>query len=246
MHGQPLFFVLINSFSLYLISTNTSCMKTRSTLYLIAIVVACTQLLSSCGTTKEQAFHKKRYSNWNWVKADGKVEHKAVKAERPVQKQKTHIAQNRLEEQPEVIVQELETITEEGTAPVVAVAPEKVERKKGHTPNHKPILSNIIARMERNTASMETQNLAEPVASKKENRNNSNGKSDADVDLIILVILAIIIPPLAVYLVDGTSTRFIINLILTLLGWGLFAAITPFLGLILLIAVIHALLIVLE
>jgi uncharacterized membrane protein YqaE (UPF0057 family) len=36
---------------------------------------------------------------------------------------------------------------------------------------------------------------------------------------ILLIILAIILPPLAAFLVVGLSTHFWINLILTLLGW---------------------------
>ena len=36
---------------------------------------------------------------------------------------------------------------------------------------------------------------------------------------ILLIILALILPPLAAFLVVGLSTHFWINLILTLLGW---------------------------
>ncbi len=41
----------------------------------------------------------------------------------------------------------------------------------------------------------------------------------AEVDMIVLVILAILIPPLAVYLHSGIGTSFWISLILTLLFW---------------------------
>ena len=36
---------------------------------------------------------------------------------------------------------------------------------------------------------------------------------------ILLIILALILPPLAAFLVVGLSTYFWVNLILTLLGW---------------------------
>lgn len=36
---------------------------------------------------------------------------------------------------------------------------------------------------------------------------------------ILLILLALILPPLAAFLVVGLSTHFWINLILTLLGW---------------------------
>ncbi|MEZ4829249.1 MAG: YqaE/Pmp3 family membrane protein [Bacteroidia bacterium] len=72
----------------------------------------------------------------------------------------------------------------------------------------------------------------------------SRDKTAEDLDPIILIVLAILIPPLAVYLYDGSATnRFWLNLILALLGYGALG----FLGFYYiggLIAVIHALLIV--
>lgn len=68
--------------------------------------------------------------------------------------------------------------------------------------------------------------------------------ASGDVDLVILVILAIFIPPLAVYLKEGATTRFVIDLILALIGifaWWIF----PFAGLAYLAAIIYALIIVL-
>ncbi|MBI1226700.1 MAG: YqaE/Pmp3 family membrane protein [Bacteroidetes bacterium] len=42
-------------------------------------------------------------------------------------------------------------------------------------------------------------------------------KNGSDTDLLLLVILAILLPPVAMALYDGISTRFWISLILTLL-----------------------------
>lgn len=67
---------------------------------------------------------------------------------------------------------------------------------------------------------------------------------DADVMLIIQVILAIIIPPLAVYLKEGLTNRFWLVLILAILGGGFFFY--PYFGGLWLVAVILALLIVLD
>lgn len=74
----------------------------------------------------------------------------------------------------------------------------------------------------------------------------SRDNTAEDLDPIILIILAIVIPPLAVYLYDGdTTNRFWLNLVLTLVGYGLGGALLPGLFYIGgLIAVIHALLIV--
>ena len=44
-------------------------------------------------------------------------------------------------------------------------------------------------------------------------------KRDADTDTLLLVIIGILLPPLAVFLVDGASTRFLISILLTLLFW---------------------------
>ena len=51
---------------------------------------------------------------------------------------------------------------------------------------------------------------------KKDSRKN-NSKRNNDLSIVILVILALLIPPLAVFLVRGIGTEFWISLILTLL-----------------------------
>ncbi|MBI3140108.1 MAG: YqaE/Pmp3 family membrane protein [Sphingobacteriales bacterium] len=56
---------------------------------------------------------------------------------------------------------------------------------------------------------------------------------EADTDTVLLVILAILLPPLAVYLYEGEiNNRFWISLILTLLGWlpGIIYALVLILG----------------
>ncbi len=56
---------------------------------------------------------------------------------------------------------------------------------------------------------------------------------EADTDTLLLVILAILLPPLAVYLYEGEiNNRFWISLILTLLGWlpGIIYALVVILG----------------
>jgi len=77
----------------------------------------------------------------------------------------------------------------------------------------------------------------------------SNSSVDSDVMFIIALILAFLIPPLAVYLVDGVSNRFWLNLVLFLLAIGIAGALVSVIGsltwLLMLIAIVHALLIVL-
>ncbi len=68
---------------------------------------------------------------------------------------------------------------------------------------------------------------------------------DVSTNTLLLVILAILIPPLAVYLHEGAAnTKFWINVVLTILGFVLFGAFgSIFLGSIL--GIIHALTVIL-
>jgi len=57
-------------------------------------------------------------------------------------------------------------------------------------------------------------------AIKKFRADVANGKSTNNDDQVLLIVLAIFLPPLAVYLHQGEiNTKFWISLILTLLGW---------------------------
>jgi uncharacterized membrane protein YqaE (UPF0057 family) len=82
------------------------------------------------------------------------------------------------------------------------------------------------------------------VIQKKELKRNAS-PSDDTVMLILLVILAIIIPPLAVFIFEGATSRFWIDLILAILGWGAFGLFGGIFWLCGLAAIIYALLIVL-
>ena len=59
-------------------------------------------------------------------------------------------------------------------------------------------------------------------------RQMRHGSSSSDVELVLLVIIALIIPPLAMFLYDGeASSRFWISLVLMLLAiplWGALGA----------------------
>lgn len=83
--------------------------------------------------------------------------------------------------------------------------------------------------------------------SNAESTSNSGRSAGGSVNIVVLVILALLIPPLAVFLYEGASTRFWIDLILAILGFGIgFGLLGGSGGLLGLIAVIYALLIVLE
>lgn len=82
-----------------------------------------------------------------------------------------------------------------------------------------------------------------------QNKTATSGSSaGSDVNTILLVIVALLIPPLAVAIYEGITSRFWIDLILAILGYGIgFGLLGGGLGfLCALVAVIYALLIVLE
>jgi uncharacterized membrane protein YqaE (UPF0057 family) len=74
---------------------------------------------------------------------------------------------------------------------------------------------------------------------------SKNVGGGSDLGLLILVFLSIFIPPLAVFLVDGLGQPFWINLVLALLGIGVFGLLGTLGVLAYLAAIIHALIIVL-
>ena len=76
-------------------------------------------------------------------------------------------------------------------------------------------------------------------------KSNSSRRGESGAMLVLLVILAIIIPPLAVFIYEGATTRFWIDLILALVGIGLGLGLGGIAYLAALAAVIYALLIVL-
>ena len=98
----------------------------------------------------------------------------------------------------------------------------------------------------------ETTRSNERVVETKASDKNSNAQKSSnrgragDVHIVILVILALIIPPLAVYLFEELTNRFWIDLILALVGIGLGLGLGGIAYIASLAAIIYALLIVLQ
>jgi uncharacterized membrane protein YqaE (UPF0057 family) len=89
------------------------------------------------------------------------------------------------------------------------------------------------------------QNTIRDVPDEDKTRSEQKA-TDSDVNMVLLVILAIFIPPLAVYLKHRTIDKwFWITLILSLLGWGFFMF-SAFGGLFGLAAIVIAILYVLD
>lgn len=77
------------------------------------------------------------------------------------------------------------------------------------------LIQKIESKMEKQTAKLELQSL------KTDQSTAQKGKASVstDLDLGWLILFAILLPPLAVALVDGIGTSFWISIILTLLFW---------------------------
>ncbi len=197
----------------------------KNTLSIIA-VSGLAIVFASCGSMKQgTAFSERKYFNFPHhnpvVVFDTKknAEHGNI-AVLPVKEQKQVTGLS---------------VSKEGSIKTV-IAPNQVKIAKSNaiaTPNkattQEPIQREVISSY---TPANEMSPLSE-----------HNGGGDPSTNTILLVILAILVAPLAVYLYDNAATtRFVIVLVLWLVGifaWGFI-----FLGLALLAAIIYAILIV--
>lgn len=135
-----------------------------------------------------------------------------------------------------------------------AVLPNKIENKAAPITNQNS--EGVVCEIEeqtKETIAVEKiefkkfkSNRRKMVQQKVKELKDANSSS-IDIEILILVILAIVIPPLAVYLYDGVSNRFWLDLVLWLVGIGLLywllGSSIAFLGGV--IAIVYALLIVL-
>jgi uncharacterized membrane protein YqaE (UPF0057 family) len=155
--------------------------------------------------------------------------------------------------------------TENYTSNLVVLTEEKMQENNNASPRSQDE-SNPLTGLDSNPDDM-TERTSGPTRGSQEsamremseseqnqrNRTEDAGSSalDGTALTIILVILALIIPPLAVFIFEGATSRFWIDLILAILGYGLgFGLFVAFGGgiwwLLGLAAVIYALLIVLS
>lgn len=108
--------------------------------------------------------------------------------------------------------------------------------------------SDIAVKNEENNEEVSVKSERKKEVKTIQTKLSENAGSSGDVMLVLLVILCFILPPLAVFLFEGATTRFWIDLILAIvaigLGWWFFGP--GIAGLCGLIAVIYALLIVLS
>ena len=225
-------------------------MKIRLMLSLSLIV---TLILGSCAGSNEVTggtfLQKRKYTKGIYFKNNGDIKGASVKNENEELailkteelKSKTHITST--------------TAVSENTNETQEVFGEEIKGSKMELENSS--VSDAISIDEStgtisNTTIDEEKTAEVRIVEKQLSAKNSvkqkrSNAPSSDVELIILVILALIIPPLAVFLFEGSTQRFWIDLILALFGYGVGFWLLGGLGWICaLVSVIYALLIVLE
>lgn len=200
-------------------------------------------VLSSCSTFKKVDIVKRHYNNgYHIAIRDQKTKTEPVAVVKDKQNPDavaTATPANTVTATPEQPAVQPTTVHE--NAPVVAAQKaETTTRPEKQRTSSSPAIASV-----KKEPAKAKHNLRMPEYKAKTwsaSRSNSGG----DVNLIILVILAIILPPLAVYLAEGITGKFWLTLILCLLGGGLALGVLGYIGLLWLIAIIIALLTVMK
>jgi uncharacterized membrane protein YqaE (UPF0057 family) len=173
-------------------------------------------MLASC--TMQQRVHQPGwYIQFNGLsKKHDKVENPTVNY---AQVELPQIEDNRASVSPEVMVDEKSVIIESTRAASAVSTPEvKSTAKLPSTPSKEALKFSTMAEVNKEVSAIHKQVLTPLYKS----------TSGASTDQILLVILALLLPPLALYLFEGTSTLFWVTLILCLFSGGFLFA--PFFG----------------
>jgi uncharacterized membrane protein YqaE (UPF0057 family) len=204
------------------------------------LLIAGVMLISSCSS--KFTIMKRRYNHGLFVSVSGQSkhnDHKPQQSERRVAAKPAVKADQ--QDIPRTVAQKpaAEPATEQVMIPAVKVAKATATAKKPQTSN-----DGVIASASPVTAApLEIRTLDDNTVAPK-GKAKGHAKGDSDVNLILLIILAIFIPPLAVFLKNGVDKWFWITLILFLLAFSfLFFKLGGLAGL---AAVIIALLVVLD
>jgi uncharacterized membrane protein YqaE (UPF0057 family) len=205
-----------------------------------------TMILSACSTSNEVVggvFQKRKHTGGVYWDRTEKVKTSAQKEEEEMEFDIYKLEEAKQKKYASVTTIKSETQTPENT--VVASAESEDIDGLVIDEESKPVIeatvSTTTTENEKTLAASETKTIV-----KKQNTNKQT-PVDEDVMFIILIILAFLIPPLAVFIYEGTTNRFWIDLVLAILGFGVGFWLLGGLGWLCgLAAVIYALLIVLE
>ncbi|MFA6922933.1 MAG: YqaE/Pmp3 family membrane protein [Bacteroidales bacterium] len=169
-----------------------------ATLFSIAIM-----LFLSCGTIKNNDFSRQKYTNFS--KGEAAVHINKVTKEKKDADLLCVVPENKE-------VAETAVIADAEPSQSIATLVPEVKNETDKTINSINLIPGEIKKVKLNR-------VVSLVMKRHINKTNAASVAHSDISAVLLVILAIIIPPLAVYLVRGIGTPFWIDLVLTLLFW---------------------------
>jgi uncharacterized membrane protein YqaE (UPF0057 family) len=183
-------------------------MTRKNLLVLFSVFAGAAFVFSSCSGSGDLTIQKRRYSNGFYV-------HRSSTPDAS-EKSISENAQSAAALQPEAApataaITAAEPQPAQASASAVQPAAQPAVAKSNRSAVHAPAAAEKQSRPD-----TKVSESSKPAVSTTE---KPVTPTDADTNLVLLVILAIIIPPVAVFLKDGLSTNFWISLILTLLFW---------------------------
>ena len=232
-------------------------MKKVSILSLVTILMI---VISSCGSSNNvvnnHGITKRKYNkgfffqrNSNLRTANSEVKDERANADKTLAKQEKVDAKRAQKESAKQKTTVEQTLAAENAANQSTTNAAEVERTLTAQENERS--SDGASTSEPETQAFTSRETIDqqPISNRNNTRKkHTNGAAGgSDVELVLLVILAIILPPLAVFLFEGATSRFWIDLVLAILGFGIgFGILHGIWGLLGLISIIYALLIVLQ
>jgi len=193
-------------------------MKIKNDLSIAIFSFAIGILITSCGITNKNDFASRKYTHFR--KGEAQVELKAAQVQNQINlSEKSIVTENNLQPTTSEINNTVNTSEEIVSNTSTESTPVEVSKSENNTTKKNPLInlkkSNVT----------EKKNVNREVKINKATRyllsriSDQPNTTELNTDQLILVILAIIIPPLAVFLARGIGTEFWISLILTILGW---------------------------
>ena len=217
----------------------------------LTMVTVLTALMSSCGILRDD-FHRAQHGHRKWKRTDyvkqeaepGNTRLSEVAHHdrlRPDELENSGLTANAEEHA------QLESATESAIQPPAFLQSDTKNESFSHNEDLIQSNTSLGSSIEFNVP-MGKRQLASLQVRPERLKPESPAAPNSDAMLIILVILAIILPPLAVFIYEQASTRFWLDLLFWAVGWGVGLALFGLgvAGLMSLLAVIYALLIVLE
>lgn len=191
----------------------------------ITAIAMLTAILASCSTSNEvvsNGFFQKRKYNKGWY-ANKSTKVKETKGDNTKEEfvaEKSGVIEENTIAQSVVVKEEIKPISKQYiTKEDVVAQPQKTVLASTDKKEEKIVSTSVVIANEQNAVAFEELKKVSEMAPVEIKTVESKSGGDAGVALLLLVILAILLPPLAVFLVDGIGTKFWISLILTLLFW---------------------------